>query len=556
MDSPTTSWTLTGGQLGFFFGYTIIVLLWAYSCWLKKTVKATTSPRVSDEEIIIETAQPTTEEISPEEVQLISMNNPVSKVLSLNKTTLLEHSMALQWMAEFGGHLLFYFLCDRTSIMKSGEKNYSRDVFWFIYILLVAYNLVMCVKEGKAPSYLNRDQTEEWKGWMQVLFLMYHYFEAKEQYSSIRLYIAAYVWMTGFGNFSFYYIRKDFSFTRFVQMLWRLNFLVFWVCIVLGNSYMLYYICPMHTIWTIAVYLVLLVGNNFNTDNTVILLKITLSFVMVFGLFFSQDFFYSMWKPLTAIVGYVNPANPSVHPMHEWFFRAGLDRYVWIVGMICANFHPKTESTLIWIDNLPTTSKVTIRFGIVAFLLSVGYYWYISVFILPKREYNALHPYTSWIPIIIFIILRNLTPWLRMRSLTLFSWLGKITLETYIGQFHIWLHTGIPDAQPKALMTVVSGYPVCYLCYYCVSEIIFFLQKKKKKKKQLLNFMATTPVYIYVSYRLFMLTNELKFHLLPSGSQRNLYRNLLLVTLTWTACYTVGLCLRMFLDYQNQSTGG
>ena len=39
----------------------------------------------------------------------------------------------------------------------------------------------------------------------QVLFLLYHYFEAREIYNAIRIFIAAYVWMTGFGNFSYYY---------------------------------------------------------------------------------------------------------------------------------------------------------------------------------------------------------------------------------------------------------------------------------------------------------------------------------------------------------------
>ncbi len=33
----------------------------------------------------------------------------------------------------------------------------------------------------------------------QVLFLLYHYFNAKEIYNAIRVFIAAYVWMTGFG---------------------------------------------------------------------------------------------------------------------------------------------------------------------------------------------------------------------------------------------------------------------------------------------------------------------------------------------------------------------
>ena len=36
---------------------------------------------------------------------------------------------------------------------------------------------------------LNRDQTEEWKGWMQFIFLIYHYYHAEEVYNSIRVMI-------------------------------------------------------------------------------------------------------------------------------------------------------------------------------------------------------------------------------------------------------------------------------------------------------------------------------------------------------------------------------
>lgn len=41
---------------------------------------------------------------------------------------------------------------------------------------------------------------------------------------------------------------------RFAQMMWRLNFLVTFVCLALNNSYVLYYICGMHTLFTVLVY--------------------------------------------------------------------------------------------------------------------------------------------------------------------------------------------------------------------------------------------------------------------------------------------------------------
>ena len=59
---------------------------------------------------------------------------------------------------------------------------------------------------------LNRNQTEEWKGWMQFTFLLYHYMHATEVYNGIRVLITCYVWLTGFGRFK---RNDDFLFKMF-----------------------------------------------------------------------------------------------------------------------------------------------------------------------------------------------------------------------------------------------------------------------------------------------------------------------------------------------------
>ena len=50
---------------------------------------------------------------------------------------------------------------------------------------------------------------------------------------------------------------------------------------------------------------------------------------------------------------------------------------------------------------------------LLAATLGVATLWYQHVYVLPKVEYNKLHPFTSWIPITCWIVLRNVTPSLR-----------------------------------------------------------------------------------------------------------------------------------------------
>jgi len=54
-----------------------------------------------------------------------------------------------------------------------------------------------------------------------------------------------------------------------------------------------------------------------------------------------------------------------------------------------------------------------------------------------RKVYNVYHPFTSWVPICLFICLRNATPYLRGTYASGLALMGRHSLELYLLQFHV-----------------------------------------------------------------------------------------------------------------------
>lgn len=255
---------------------------------------------------------------------------------------------------------------------------------------------------------LNRDQTEEWKGWMQFIFLLYHYYNAEEMYSSIRVMITCYVWMTGFGNFSFFYIKNDFSLVRVLQMLWRLNFLVIFLCLSQGTTYILYYICPLHTYYFLLVYAIMKIGSHLNHTRYGIRWKLLVAAVIIFLIWDVDSGLFRLFH--FPYFGQTPQLGATSGALWEWYFRTSIDHWSALLGMVFASNFPIVSLFLRKLESHHWARCWAGKSAVGAGLLIALYYWASGPFLLPKLDYNLTNCYYGIIPLITYIYFRNLTP--------------------------------------------------------------------------------------------------------------------------------------------------
>lgn len=359
-----------------------------------------------------------------------------------------------------GNILLLTYVCEYHWIFEHSTKSYSRDLFMFVLILFFAYAFYT-IKPIHDLSLLGREQTEEWKGWMQFIFLLYHYFHAEEVYNSVRVMITCYVWMTGFGNFSFFYIKQDYGWLRLVQMLWRLNFSVLLLMWTHNNTYILYYICPMHTFYFLMVFITMYLFSSVNHSKWGIRWKLLILGILIYivwdinnGLF---DIIFG-WLGTDSVVG---AKSGSVW---EYYFRTSLDHYSSYLGMIFALNFPLAEQYFHRAKGYPLVVA-----SVIMGLLSI---WWINEFYFQEKlDYNLTHSYFAIIPLTAYIFFRNLTPGIRSKVSMSLHDLGKTTLETYLLQHHIWL-----TSNAKTLLTIVPDHPWINFAF---ATVLFFVVSKE-----------------------------------------------------------------------------
>lgn len=145
---------------------------------------------------------------------------PPKKVVGALVPTLGSVQSLTRCILGFSAIMIFAYVMEKFPLWgMHGKRHDDPDLYWFLCLLLLFVSLATLKKvPAKQAVILHRDQTEEWKGWMQYMFVAYHYFHAEGVYNLIRVLVSCYVWMTGFGNFSFFYTQADFGIVRLLQV--------------------------------------------------------------------------------------------------------------------------------------------------------------------------------------------------------------------------------------------------------------------------------------------------------------------------------------------------
>ena len=376
--------------------------------------------------------------------------------------------------------LFFAYLADRTNLYVKYQKQF--DPISFGILMLVTLFLGYATFEpGKDSSFLNRDITDEWKGWMQIVILIYHYTGASyisPIYNLMRWLVASYLFMTGYGHFMYFFKKSDYGLIRIVKTLVRLNLLTVGLVYVMNAPYQAYYFSPLVSCWFLIIWTVMRIGYSYNDRMLFLITKIGLTFLLCFVFTYSFGLFNSIMSFAEIIFG-------GEFDIKDWHFRFGLDLYIVLVGSLTALAFIKGSE--VWKSISDDKRAFYTKAALISAFISLMWYFTFEA-IEDKFSYNLYHPYISFIPILAFVCLRNGSNYLRSRTSGFYRFFGKISLETFILQFHIWL-----AMDTKGLLVTIPGAGV-------------------------INFLITSFLFIYFSYHCSKATGELTEFIVPKDT--------------------------------------
>ncbi|KAG5653580.1 hypothetical protein H0H81_012087 [Sphagnurus paluster] len=405
-------------------------------------------------------------------------------LLNLRCNDVMPKQYYLSWANEVQGPAVVFsigialiFLADRTGLWLKEQKQFDPWTFGFLCLAALGVGLATIKQSDKDLGFLNREQTDEWKGWMQPS-------KISGIYNPIRVLVASYLFMTGYGHTTFYLKKADFGFLRIAQVMVRLNLLTLLLAYTMNTDYISYYFSPLVSMWFLIIYATMIIGSRFNDRTPFLLGKIIASGAMVTWFMREEWLLESLFELLSRLCG--------IHwSAREWNFRVTLDIWIVYLGMLAAIAAIKIrEHRLTEHASWHLITKVAICTSLICLV------WFFAFELLQESKftYNRWHPYISFIPVLAFVVLRNASLILRSASSSAFAFVGRCSLETFIIQYHFWL-----AGDTRGILLVLPG-----------------------TQWRPINFIFTTIMFIYVSDQMAHATTTITGWICGKGAKASL----------------------------------
>ena len=424
------------------------------------------------------------------------------------------------------------WLADRNALLEKSTKIVSENLFVLFAAACVCVGVVKVFKiptrttttlshtkvpeslDSGATELLPRLQTEEWKGWMQIIILLYHYFGMSKVlwvYRIIRVLVAAYLFMTGYGHAMYFQKKEDFSLRRVITVLLRLNLLACLLAVIMNTTYDFYYFPGLSSLWFLITYATFWRPEKRSVEIKELLLRIVASILVVKAVLSAQNILTIMFSTVSVLHG------PKIDAK-EFIFRVGLDVYSPYFGMLLAMFeHIRTQHGRPLLRLESSMSKAIVRATVIVVAFSFfAVYFSLGTKFEDKYAYNKWHSFLSLLPISAYVLLRNVSQTTRSYVASLFVWIGSFSLELFILQYHIWLandtkgllRLGLIDSPRFASGKTVAG------------SWTFWLES-----------LVLTVIFVWISQNCARVTDVLvKWFVETEGDRKQQQRNLLFRT--------------------------
>ena len=364
------------------------------------------------------------------------------------------------------------YLADRTHMFTGVNRVWDSTQFiWrFIGFIVLAF-MTPTPRQQQRPSTKNppalaREYSDEFKGILQALILLYSQYDGDSSlgaYKVFRLAIAGYIFLSAYGHATYFLTTNDYSLRRVATVLLRLNLMSCLLAFTLSTPWTTYYFAPLISFWFLTTFTIIASHKLSNEDLLSFFLKTAAGALFVNVAFLHLGLLETLLSLANIILGTSWDGGRMAREL-------AFDSITPFIGVISAgvvhraaqlrnrefspppSFHhaPPSDSFSAFLDDVIIAisgyghyrfedgklAKKIFTVFTAAVLGLVGFILLSDVVIRYRDTYENCHLFLSWIPILCVLYLRSTQngPYLALPA-----FLGKIPLELYLLHHHVWL---------------------------------------------------------------------------------------------------------------------